>query len=207
MANEEPIMLHYVHPHQRAQYRSLLEDYFRLRKTIFHDRLGWSVNPVGDMEKDIYDTMDCLYILSTNAQGQLLGGLRQMVTTGPTLTWEVFSDLVPDRTSIMSPQVWETTRFCVSPAASHLKLANGMSRVSIELSRGAIEYGITQGVTRHIAVCERMVFELSRALRVPSEILGSRIEPNGSEILCVAWEVNEESAERLKWAGAMAEVA
>ncbi|PYE87670.1 acyl-homoserine-lactone synthase [Phyllobacterium leguminum] len=200
-------MLHYVHPHQRPQYRSMLDDYFRLRKTVFHDRLGWSVNVTEDMEKDVYDTMDCLYILSTNAEGKLLGGLRQMVTTGPTLTWEVFSDLVPDRTSIMSPRVWETTRFCVSPDASHLKFANGMNRVSIELSLGALEYGIQQGVTRHIAVCERTVFELSRSLRVPSEILGSRIEPNGSEILCVAWEVNEESAARLKWTGSMVQVA
>ncbi|WP_188824781.1 acyl-homoserine-lactone synthase [Brucella endophytica] len=200
-------MLHYIHPDQRSQYRSLLEDYFRLRKNIFHDKLGWSVKITGDMEKDVYDTMDCLYILSTDAKGKLLGGLRQMVTTGPTLTWEAFSDLVPDRTSIMSPRVWETTRFCVSPEASHLKFNSGVNRVAIELSLGAIEYGIEHGVRRHIAVCERTVFELCRSFRVPSEILGSRIEPNGSEILCVAWEVNEESAARLKWAGSMAQVA
>lgn len=152
------------------------------------------------MEIDIYDRMPNVYILSTSPTGEVLGGLRQMPTTGPTLTWEVFSDMVPDRTAIMSPRVWETTRFCVEPETGQMKVRSGTSRVAIELSLGAIDYGIEHGVARHIAVCERSVFELTRSFRIPSEIIGSRIEPNGSEILCVAWEINQMTAERMQWA-------
>lgn len=152
------------------------------------------------MEIDIYDRMPNVYILSTSPSGQVIGGLRQMPTVGPTLTWEVFSDMVPDRSSIMSPKVWETTRFCVEPEVDHMKVRSGTSRVAIELSLGAIDYGIENGITRHIAVCERSVFELTQSFRIPSQVIGSRIEPNGSEILCVAWEINDTTAERMRWA-------
>jgi len=193
-------LLHFIEEAHRHQYRYLLDQYFRLRKRVFHDQLKWEVRVTGDMELDIYDRMPNVYILSTSPSGQVLGGLRQMPTTGPTLTWEVFSDMVPDRSAIMSPRVWETTRFCVEPELGHLKVRSGTSQVAIELSLGAIDFGIRNGITRHIAVCERSVFELTRSFRIPSEIIGSRVEPNGSEILCVAWEINEATAERMEWA-------
>lgn len=176
-----------------------IQQYYRIRKQIFFDKLKWDVEVDGDLEYDKYDFMPNHYILSLDAAGTVLGGLRQMRTTHPTLTFEKFSDMIADPASVFGPDTWETTRFAIRPEDKDVRFASGVNRVAIELCAASLQAGLDNGVRRHIAVCEERVIRLTKAFAIPSETLGRKSSPEG-DILCVAWQVSEESLSRLDWA-------
>ena len=53
-------MMRYVEPTSRIAEKRLLDEYFRLRKTIFCDRLGWVGAMADGREIDEFDAFDAL---------------------------------------------------------------------------------------------------------------------------------------------------
>lgn len=102
-----------VQAHQYDQYKSLMVQAFRLRRSVFHDQLGWAVKIDGDSERDEYDALRPAYLMWCNDRAdRLYGTLRLMPTTGPTLLYDVFRDTFPN-VSLMAPGIYEGTRMCV----------------------------------------------------------------------------------------------
>ena len=90
-------MILVVQQHNAREYEGLLNQMFRLRARVFHDRLRWKVQVIDGMERDRYDREDPVYILYTDEmQQRLIGSLRLLPTTGPTLVADYFADTVPD---------------------------------------------------------------------------------------------------------------
>lgn len=191
-------MILFISPDDRAAHAEPLRQYFQIRKTVFHDQLGWDVDIDGDMEHDIYDRMPCHYLLSIDAEGTVMGGLRQMPMSGPTLTWARFSDMIGNPADLLAPGVWETTRFAVRSRPGAQRFTSGVNRVAAELSMASIEAGLRLGARRHVAVCDERVVQLTACFGVPYEILGRRADGDG-DIVCVAWEVSDASARQLAW--------
>lgn len=192
-------MILYVTPENRHLYQKQIDEYFRIRKAIFYDTLKWDVRISGDMEFDHYDSLPCVYILYITPTGEVAGGLRQMRMTGPTLTWEKFSDMIDDPTLIFSPKVTETTRFVIRPEEKDVRVSSGVNRTAIELCNASLEYGASMGIMRHVAICEERVVKLTKLFGVECQTLGRRSTENGDDILCVAWEVSSASLEKLAW--------
>lgn len=192
-------MILFVTPETRAAHADVLGDYFRLRKTVFHDHLGWDVDVDGDTEHDIYDRMPCYYLLSVDGDGTVLGGLRQMPMSGPTLTWARFSDMIDDPADLLSPQVWETTRFAIRPQRNASRSTSGVNRTAAELSMASLETGLQLGARRHVAVCDERIVRLTACFGISHKIIGRRREGSG-DILCVSWEVSDASVKQLEWA-------
>lgn len=193
-------MILHVTPENRHLHSRQVAEYFRIRKQVFNDLLGWEVVVHGDQEYDIYDSLDCHYMLALDAAGTVAGGLRQMKMAGPTLTWEKFSDMIADPVSLFNNHTWETTRFAVRPEDKDIRFMSGVNRYAIELSAAALEAGVTFGAKRHVAVCEEKIVRLTKTFRIGCETLGRRATSKGEDILCVAWEVSAASVERLAWA-------
>lgn len=186
-----------VTPENRSMHLSRIDQYLRIRKQVFHDLLGWDVVVHGEQEYDVYDHMPCYYILSLSDDGTVLGGLRQMPTNRPTLTWERFGDVVSDPTVLFANGVWETTRFVLRPKQNPDRSRSGVNRLALELCREALQFGLSRGARRHIAVCERRLVNLTRIFGVGCETIGQKTMRNGEEIVCAAWEVSDESVRRL----------
>ena len=186
-----------VSPENRSEHLARIEQYFEIRKQVFHDHLGWDVVVHGNQEYDLYDRLPCHYLLSLAPDGTVQGGLRHMPMTGPTLTWERFSDMISDPADLFAHGVWETTRFAVRPAAKGIRITSGTSRVAVELCREALRFGLSRGARRHVAVCEERVVHLTRLFGIRCETLGRKTVRAGEDIVCVAWEVSAESVQRL----------
>lgn len=186
-----------VSPENRSEHAARIEEYFKIRKQVFHDLLGWDVVVHGDMEYDLYDHMPCYYLLSLAPDGTVQGGLRHMPMTGPTLTWERFSDMISDPSELFAHGVWETTRFALRPAGKHVRITSGINRVALELCCEALRFGLSRGARRHVAVCEERVVQLTRLFGVRCETIGRKTMRAGEDIVCVAWEVSAESVQRL----------
>jgi N-acyl-L-homoserine lactone synthetase len=107
-------MIIIVEAHNAEKHADLLEQMFRQRARIFHDRLGWDVIVKDGKERDRFDDENPVYIIYTDDAGRKVkGSLRLLPTTGPTLLADFFSDTVPDAAHLAAPTIWECTRFCL----------------------------------------------------------------------------------------------
>src|SRR5512140_1982520 len=79
---------------QFGQHLDLLADMYRLRRRVFKDRLDWAVTVSGDMELDIYDALKPTYLLVMTDGGDIVGGVRLLPTTGPTMLADTFPALL-----------------------------------------------------------------------------------------------------------------
>lgn len=107
-----------IQAHEYEQYTALLQQMYRLRKTVFFDTLHWDVPIQGDIERDYYDERQPVYLIWCSADRQtLFGSMRFLPTTGPTLLYDVFGRTFPEAAELAAPGIWEATRCCVDAAA------------------------------------------------------------------------------------------
>src|SRR3954453_15058989 len=90
------------------RHARLLSEMFRLRARVFRDELGWDVLVSNGLERDRYDDEAPVYVVySERADSDVLGSLRLLPTTGPTLLSDVFADTLPDAAALSAPTIWE----------------------------------------------------------------------------------------------------
>ena len=51
-------MIRVIQSHQRGQFPREIDAMHRIRKKVFHDRLGWDVSIIRDWEVDGFDALD-----------------------------------------------------------------------------------------------------------------------------------------------------
>ena len=105
------------------------------RADQFKRRLGWVVS-VDDRgwEQDEYDRLNPLYVIAIDHNGQHEGSMRFLPTLGPTMINDHFLHLT-DGEPIQDPNIWECSRFCLSPTAGP-QLAGQLMAAGGEIIRG-----------------------------------------------------------------------
>src|ERR1700761_51581 len=68
------LMIIIVEAHNARKHAHLLEQMFRMRARIFHDRLGWDVTVKDGKERDRYDDENPVYIIYTDDRGEKVKG-------------------------------------------------------------------------------------------------------------------------------------
>jgi acyl homoserine lactone synthase len=194
-------MIILIQGHERNKYAELIDQMHALRARVFQDRLGWAVNVVDGRERDRFDDMDPLYVLSVTPQGRVVGCLRALQTTGPNMLADVFSELLPEGTTVRSPLVWESTRFCVDTEYAKDRSGNELSRITGELLCGLFETALASGLDFIVSVFDtRMERVLIRAACKPERLAPPRLI---GRVLTVAglFEVSEAMVAGLHLAG------
>jgi acyl homoserine lactone synthase len=158
-------MIRYVYADQLDKFPKLRDSMFRDRADQFKTRLGWDVNvDENGFERDQYDDLNPLYVIWENADGTHGGSMRFLPTTGRTMVNEHFTDILGGGT-IVSPLIWECTRFCLSRDAE--------SRVAaaLMLAGGEIMQGF--GVAHFAGVFDARMVRIYRLIGSSPEVLGS----------------------------------
>jgi len=78
-------MIKLIHSANRHRYSGLIDQMFELRCRMFAERLSWDVEVHDGKETDSFDRLNPLYILALSEAGQVIGCLRLLQTTGPTM--------------------------------------------------------------------------------------------------------------------------
>ncbi|MGY2051148.1 acyl-homoserine-lactone synthase [Methylobacterium sp. JK268] len=165
-------MLHIVETANLSDYKKLIDDMFVLRARVFHERLKWDVKVENGRERDIFDDCDPLYIMSVNPwTGALEGSVRLLPTTGPNMLRDVFPVLLPDGLIVESPNIWESSRFCMDPDLATDAGAR-IHRVTTELLCGLVEVGQRAGLSHIVSVYDARMARIFRAASCPAETLG-----------------------------------
>jgi acyl homoserine lactone synthase len=180
-------MIYVIDSLNANDYPVLLEAMFRLRKRVFSDRLGWDVQITDGMETDLFDGLDPAHIISVDEQGNVVGCMRLLQTTGPHMLADVFSSILDGEPPLRSSTVWEATRFCVdTQRLSRGQGRNTISYVTCEVMIGAFEFAMAAGVRDAVAVIDPVMNRvLQRSGNAPYGYLGSP-KPMGKVVALAA---------------------
>ena len=117
----------------------LLAAMFRLRRRVFKERLDWTVSVSGDLELDVYDALNPIYLVMLAGNRDVLGCVRLLPTTGPTMLADTFPELLNGHAPPRSNRILESSRFCVDTALAAEAAGNGLSRATFILFAAMIE--------------------------------------------------------------------
>jgi N-acyl-L-homoserine lactone synthetase len=122
-----------------GQHLRLLTEMYRLRRRVFKDRLDWAVSVSDDLELDVYDALNPSYLLVMSGEGNLVGGVRLLPTTGPTMLVDTFPALLGGQVAPHSEKILESSRFCVDTRLASELAENGLNRATFILFAAMIE--------------------------------------------------------------------
>lgn len=193
-------MIIHVEMHERETSAEPVAQYYRLRKKVFHDQLGWSVPVHGDQERDPLDDLPCTYALSLGLDGTVNAGIRLIPTTQTTLLDLAFDGLVPDAVDFRSPTIWELSRYCVDHDLAKERLPAGLGLATLQLTLANFDYARRNGITHFIAVTEERIFEMTNVFDLGAELLARRTI-DGCRVVCTLFSIDERAmrlAERFR---------
>ena len=147
---------------------------FRNRAGIFHERLGWEVVVTNGYERDRFDDLNPLYLVSVDpVTERYRGSLRLLPTTGPNMLRDVFPQLLEEGEVVESATIWEASRICTAaPEANFGRSATGAHVVLAELIAGIGEVSVLAGLTQIVAVFDERLLRILKAVRCFPEIIG-----------------------------------
>jgi len=177
-------MLRFLYADQLGEHPKLARSMFRDRAAQFHDRLGWEVQvDENGEERDQYDALNPLYVIWEEVDGTHGGSMRFLPTTGPVMVNDFFGHLTGGA-PVVSPLIWECTRFCLAQGAG----ANVAA--ALMLGGGEIMKGL--GVKHFVGVFDARMVRIYRAIGSSPEVLGT--EGQGRDKISVGlWEFSPEA--------------
>lgn len=141
-------MVHVVTKANKRRFAAEVDEMYRHRKRVFVDWLKWNIPVVnGTHEIDQFDTDDAVYLLETDERGHHLASIRLLATDRPHLFSEVFSKLC-DGPVPTGPDIWELTRFCVSPDVSK---ADGHRLMNL-MWTSVVEHAVLRNIAQYTCV-------------------------------------------------------
>lgn len=165
-------MIHLVTHANRQRYALQIEQMFRLRHDFYVKERGWrELERADGREIDDYDDEDAVYLLHLDEAGEVDGSYRIRPTAHNSLLADKFRHLVADGEPPAGQQIWEITRFFLSPQARRAVGAL-RSAVSAELTAGLIEAAVRRRLTHYTLVCDTFFLPRLHALRWPFTHLG-----------------------------------
>ena len=184
-------MIRYIYAEDLKHHETLARTMFRDRAQQFRTRLKWdvSVDATG-FEIDQYDEMNPLYVIWEMENGTHGGSMRLLPTTGDTMINDHFTHLT-DGVKIVSPLIWECTRFCLSPR--HEKEA---ASIAASLLVAGCEMGLQVGLTDSVGVFDARMVRIYKRIGWEPTIVGTD-GASKDRISVGLWEVSEAAKARI----------
>jgi acyl homoserine lactone synthase len=192
-------MIRLVNGLNYQNYAGDLDQMFRLRKRVFHDRLGWEVNVSGEYEIDSYDMLKPLYVLALDDSGtKVVGSLRLLPSTGPNMLADTFHELLPEGQAFRNPTVWESSRYCVDTDLASQWCKQGVHQASVELLLALCEIGMIAGLTFIVTVIDLRMERILRRLNCAGDRIGEPRRYGKVTAIAGLWETNDEMLQQLR---------
>ena len=176
-------MIKYIHADQLDNFPVLKDTMFKDRAEQFkirHER-DVCVDENG-YEIDVYDSMNPLYAIWEAPDGTHGGSIRVLPTVGQTMVNDHFSNLTGMK--IVSPTIWECTRYCISP-----RLRNGQGNVAVSLILSGCELGVRFGLESSIGVVYSHTLPIYRRIGWIPDVIGTSGEGREEISVCL-WPIN-----------------
>lgn len=166
--------------------RDLTEKMFRFRHKVFREKLNWEVKSHDGMERDDYDDLNPIYMVSRNSRKEVEGSWRLLPTTGPYMLKDTFPQLLRGEKAPENPAVWEISRFAVSPAANSDRVQAKLNKVTFAMIKGALEFAEENGIRHYVFATSVALERLFKVLGLPVYRFGDRKAQRIGKVLSVA---------------------
>lgn len=196
-------MIRIINGVNRKRHPIEIDAMHRLRKTVFHDLLGWDVSLRGDWEIDNYDQANPLYVLSYGDSGRLRGALRLLPTLGPNMLDDTFPVLLGNQSEIRSAAIWESSRFCIDPQISQDRASNQITIAAAELMCGVGELGLASGLSQIVTVTDVFLERMFMRMGCPGKRIADPQRIGSVQAVAVAWDVTQSLLDRMKHAASI----
>ena len=173
---------------------------FRNRAEIFSGRLGWDVIVKDGYERDRFDDLDPLYLVSVDPMTERYwGSLRLLPTTGPNMLRDVFPQLLEESEVVESATIWESSRICAIAAPGQPERSkNGVGYVLSELIEGIGEVALLAGLTQVVSVFDARILRVLKAVGCEPKIIGRPQRIGGAMAYAALFEPNPDRLERFR---------
>jgi len=184
----------------KHRFGELLDQMFKLRARVFHDRMGWDVQVTDGREVDLFDDLDPAYLVSLDENYTVVGCNRMLQTTGLHMLADVFSDILDGEPPLRSATIWENTRFCIDrDHLSRADTARSVSYTACELMVGILEYGRDSGISDVISVVDPAMDRiLKRCDNAPYGYLGKTADMGKVRALAALHDCTDERIDRVR---------
>lgn len=164
----------------------ILDNMFRFRHKVFHDRLGWDVASDNGREIDDFDRLNPVYMVARNQTGTVEGCWRLLPTTGPYMLKDTFPQLLQDEPAPTATDIWELSRFAAeSPDGGDLAQAS-VSPVTFVMFQAMVDYALKNGIRQYVTVTSVALERLLRRMGMPVSRFGDGKAQRIGKVLTVA---------------------
>jgi N-acyl-L-homoserine lactone synthetase len=164
---------HIITPQNRSRYAHIVSAMFRQRAAVFVDRLGWqNMTVIDGEERDEADRdPDVEYIVTLDANGELVGSLRLTCTTGGCLLNGPLSNYL-EKPLLQMPTDWEMTRLTSSTDADDPRSSKSFAYLAV----GTQEWAAQRGVKKIYGIGEASMVGLIGGLGLDVSLEGPPVE-------------------------------
>lgn len=136
-----------INAKNKTDYGDILDDFFKLRHTIFVGERGWRDLARPDKRDiDAYDNDHATYLIALD-NSRVVGGLRLYPTILPHMISESFAHLAKEQGVLSGPSILECTRYFIVKERR-------TGRTDCRLLAAFQEFCLEEGVTEVTAVVE-----------------------------------------------------
>lgn len=174
-----------------------LRGMFAFRHHVFSNKLKWDVETHDNLEYDLFDTMNPVYMLARKSQGAIEGCWRLMPTTGDYMLKDTFPQLLRGEEVPCDPHIWELSRFAVDAGGVDGAVQAPLNSVTMEMIRTLYDFAQARKVERFVTVTSVALERLLKRTGLPIHRLGDgRAQKVGRVLTVACWvEINQQCAD------------
>lgn len=180
----------------------VLNSMFRLRHRVFKERLDWEVPSHDGLERDHFDDERPVYLAYHGDNGEVVGCVRLLTTTGPNMIHDVFPYLA-DEDIPVDTKVWEVSRFGIDSGDDGVLGAGQINTITYALVAGIHEVGLDYGITHMVAVMDVRIERILRRAGCAMRRIGKPQRIGNCVALAVEFEVSPLALEDIRRNGGL----
>lgn len=180
----------------------VLASMFRLRHRVFKQRLDWEVPSRDGMERDQFDDARPVYLAYHGEDGEVIGCVRLLATTGPNMIRDIFPHL-SDEPIPAETKVWEVSRFGIDAGDDVILGAGQINAVTYALVAGIHEVGLDYGITHMVAVMDVRIERILRRAGCLMRRIGTPRRIGNCVALAVEFQVSPSALDDIRRNGGL----
>lgn len=177
---------------------TLIDDMYKLRHTVFSERLKWtSLTPDG-RERDIYDRLNPVYLICRNPNGDVIGCWRLLPTVGPYMLKDIFAHLLHGHAAPESEDCWEISRFAIDPALRDYTSLGAIGQVVGDMLIELFNFAERYGIRRIVAASDIRFDRILQRAGLETQYFGPHVRMENSSAVAGWADISPENRARIE---------
>jgi len=165
----------------------ILAGMFHFRFKIFHDKLGWDVPVENHQERDQFDDLNPVYLISLDQQNNTNGCWRLLPTVGSYMIKDTFPELARGESLPTRNNVWELSRFAVAAPRDNSECGQiALNLTTFHMMQKLIDFADKNDITAYVTAMSVSVERLMKRAGVPMQRFGDQKSSRVGRVRSVA---------------------